>query len=140
MLEHTSPSLIALAGIELALEHVTLAKPLSKADLSGLQSECLDAKWPFQVLLRPLPGAEVISLEAQAVDNKNWGDRPLFSVHVSKAQIFNMVCGDLSGHEDSLEGADEVHLAMVVVMRKARAFATHFSHIPEQECFLSLSV
>lgn len=129
MLEHTKPSLVALPGIELALEHVNLVKPLSKKDLLDLQSECLDAPVPFRIRVKPASARNAIELTAIAlhngVDNWNFGSF-IFQVDATKEGIANMHCGSLRDHVDSIEGAKVVQLAMAVLLRKATAIAEHF--------------
>lgn len=129
MLEHTAPTLLALPGIELALEHVNLVKPLSKKDLLDLQSECLDAPWPFRIRVTPRSARDAIELTALPLHNgvDNWNFTGiLFQVDAKKEGIANMECGSLRDHEDSIEGAKVIQLAMAVLLRKATAIAEHF--------------
>ncbi|MDU8350620.1 hypothetical protein RYA05_01805 [Pseudomonas syringae pv. actinidiae] len=129
----------ALEGIELALANCTLVEPLTKKDLCKLQSDCLEALWPFKIRVSPIFDPENLSkpvtairLTAEIVSETE--PTELFRIDVSKEELSNAVCGSLSFHEDTIEAAKILQLAMTVTLRKAEAFAVSF---PRQEMLSS---
>jgi hypothetical protein len=119
----------ALSGIELALEHVNLVKPLTKQDLLGLQGQCVDAPLPFRIRVAPRSARNAIELAAVVVDKEdlwNWNNEIIFMLDVTKGGIQNIECGSLRDHQDSFAGAQMISLAMTVLLRKAAFFAADF--------------
>lgn len=136
MLEHTPPSMNALAGIELALEHVNLEKPLTKQALLNLQSDCLDAPLPFRIHIKTWIARKSICLKAVRIhddkdeDKWNWGSSPLCQIEFCQSGIDTIECARLRDHSDSIEGARIIQLAVAVLLRKASHIADRFG-----ECF-----
>lgn len=129
------PGMHALAGIELALTNCNLVKPLTKNDLCKLQSDCLEAPWPFKIRISPIAGSDdsnkaITSIRLTAEIVSEHEPIKLFSIDVSKQTLSNPTCGSLSFDEDTIEAATVLQLAMTVTMRKAEAFAVRF---PVQE-------
>ncbi|MBI6727523.1 hypothetical protein YA0089_28310 [Pseudomonas viridiflava] len=123
----------ALAGIELALANCNLVEPLTKKDLCKLQSDCLEAPWPFKVRVSPIFDPENLSLSQPVTAIRLTAEivsetepTELFRIDVAKEELSNAVCGSLSFHEDSIEAAKVLQLAMTVTMKKAEAFAVRF--------------